>query len=205
MSLILEALRKLDREKNAPQRGFVVLASPVAAPRRRWLNPRAVVAAAVFGLAALSAVLLAPRLQPPPRPAVTTPAARAPRHEASLGLSTGTTPEPAAALVPAAPATLPPASRQPQAARPVASAAPEAPGLTAASPLPMRTAAEPGPDPTAATLVLEAIAVRDGHKVAVLSGRLVREGDVFGATRVLRIGDSEVEIESHGQRRVLRF
>ncbi|MFI5184868.1 MAG: hypothetical protein ACHQNV_10745, partial [Vicinamibacteria bacterium] len=36
MSLILEALRKLDREKEAPERGFVVVASqPWPEPHRR--------------------------------------------------------------------------------------------------------------------------------------------------------------------------
>jgi hypothetical protein len=65
--------------------------------------------------------------------------------------------------------------------------------------------AEPVAETDPQALVLEAIADRNGERVAVLSGRLVREGDVFGATRVLRIGNSEVEIETSGVRRVLRF
>jgi hypothetical protein len=91
------------------------------------------------------------------------------------------------------------------AASPPADAAAEGPQAPTAATSPTLTPDQTGPEPTTAPLLLQAIAVRDGHKVAVLSGRLVREGDVFGATRVLRIGDSEVEIESHGQRRVLRF
>jgi hypothetical protein len=41
--------------------------------------------------------------------------------------------------------------------------------------------------------------------VAVLSGRLVYEGDAFDNVRVVRIGEAEVEVEVDGQRRVLGF
>ena len=46
---------------------------------------------------------------------------------------------------------------------------------------------------------------RDGRPVAMINDRLVFEGDSFEGVRVLRIGDAEVEVEVHGQRRVLRF
>jgi hypothetical protein len=39
----------------------------------------------------------------------------------------------------------------------------------------------------------------------MINDRLVFEGDSFEGVRVLRIGDAEVEVEVHGQRRVLRF
>jgi hypothetical protein len=47
--------------------------------------------------------------------------------------------------------------------------------------------------------------MRDGQPIAVLSGRLVQEGDHFDGIRVLRIGAAEVEVEVHGRRRLIRF
>jgi hypothetical protein len=41
--------------------------------------------------------------------------------------------------------------------------------------------------------------------VAILNDRLVREGDSFDGIRVIRIGEAEVEIEVHGERRLIRF
>jgi hypothetical protein len=58
-------------------------------------------------------------------------------------------------------------------------------------------------DPDA--LRLEAVSERDGRPVALVSGRLLREGDSFEGVRILRIGPTEVEVEVRGQRRTLRF
>ena len=41
--------------------------------------------------------------------------------------------------------------------------------------------------------------------MAILNERLVREGDVFDGIRVIRIGETEVEVEVGGKRRVIRF
>ena len=41
--------------------------------------------------------------------------------------------------------------------------------------------------------------------MALLNDRLVRAGDSFDGIRVIRIGESEVEVEVRGQRRVIRF
>jgi hypothetical protein len=41
--------------------------------------------------------------------------------------------------------------------------------------------------------------------VAILNDRLVREGDLFDGIRVVRIGETEVEVEVNGQRRLVRF
>jgi hypothetical protein len=41
--------------------------------------------------------------------------------------------------------------------------------------------------------------------VAILSGRLVREGETLDGVRVIRIGTDEVELEHNGRRRTLRF
>ena len=42
---------------------------------------------------------------------------------------------------------------------------------------------------------LNAISQQDGQPVAVIDGRLVREGDSVDGVRVLRIGETEVEVE----------
>jgi hypothetical protein len=41
--------------------------------------------------------------------------------------------------------------------------------------------------------------------VALINDRLVFEGDGFDGVRILRIGETEVEVEVRGERRVLRF
>jgi hypothetical protein len=56
-----------------------------------------------------------------------------------------------------------------------------------------------------AGLQLQAIGERDGRPVAVIGGRLVREGDHYDGVTIVRIGADEVEIEVQGQRRTLRF
>jgi hypothetical protein len=63
----------------------------------------------------------------------------------------------------------------------------------------------PSPAQAASEFRLNAITVQDGHPVAVLNDRIVREGDSFEGVRVLRIGETEVEIEVKGERRVIRF
>jgi hypothetical protein len=69
--------------------------------------------------------------------------------------------------------------------------------------------AEPTPPATAAPgerpLRLTAISERDGHPVALLNDRLVREGDSFDGVRVLRIHATEVEVEVDGERRIVGF
>ena len=180
MSLILEALKKLDREKQAPERGFVVVASqPWPAPTRG--RGRAV-ALVFLGLVSVAGVILlarpkasprADRTPPPTLAASPTPAARPPAPSLAVAAPVvSSTPRPAA----------------PQSV---------APALPAASP---HTAPASPP-----TLVLQAISERDGSPIALVSDRLVREGDEFDGVRVVRIGDAEVEIEWRGQRSVLRF
>ncbi len=41
--------------------------------------------------------------------------------------------------------------------------------------------------------------------MALINDRLVFEGDSFDGVRVLHIGESEVEVEVKGQKKVLRF
>jgi hypothetical protein len=186
--LILEALKKLDREKKAPDRGFLIVGAvpwPAARPRQ-WTRMLLVVAA---GVATGSVLWLAWRARG--------------HEEAPTHVVTSTTMAAAAprgAVVPAVvapPSTLPPLvesrtrvpETRPAAERPAAEADPEA-----------APAGEP-----AAGLLLQAISERDGKPIAVLNSRVVHEGDHFDGVTVVRIGADEVEIEVQGHRRVLRF
>jgi len=185
VSLILEALKKLERDKQAPDRGFLVVAHvPWAAKaqgRKLWIGLAG--ALLVLGLAAGVAFWWTRPGAPAAAPAVEV------APEATLG-------------VPAAPRALP-------------STAPALPAVSlpapVRSPAPARGAAEP-PLPPATTLPsserelrLNAISQREGQWVAVLNDRLVREGDEFDGIRVVRIAESEVEVEIAGKRRIVRF
>ena len=189
MSLILEALKKLDREKKAPDRGFLVVgAVPWPAPRPRQWTPLLLVVAA--GAAAGSVLWLAWRARGHEE---------APTHVVTS--TTLATAAPGAAAVPMVvtpPSTLPPLvegrtrvpETRPAAERPTAEAD--------------RPAAPPAAQPPAG-LLLQAISERDGKPIAVLNSRVVHEGDHFDGVTVVRIGTDEVEIEERGHRRVLRF
>jgi hypothetical protein len=196
MSLILDALRKLERDKERPDPGVVVL-GPAPWPglrssRRGW----------IVGLLAAAAVLAA----------------------AVTWLTRARTPSPDASSVPvassASPAPVPPA-RTPQAV--AAAAAPEsgAPAARAADLGPpagrrlvlpdavtsadAATAGRQDAKPAQRDLQLMAISERDGRPIAIVSDHLVREGDSFDGVKIIRIGETEVEVEQHGRRRVLRF
>jgi hypothetical protein len=78
-----------------------------------------------------------------------------------------------------------------------AEAPPPPPDVSAPAP---RTAPAP-----ARTLRLTAISVRDGHPIALLNDHLVREGDSFDGVKVIRIGETEVEVEVGGKKRVVGF
>jgi hypothetical protein len=202
VSLILEALRKLDREKDAPQKGFLVLGTLTPPPR----TSRRIVLGAVAGaatLALIGAAVLAPRLAAPPSPAPSVePTGAGNLTPASRPAETAPVPDPRLEL------EQPRSPRPPSPARPEATATPPSgapmPGASSAPSAGTHVEASPS-GPQFEALVLEAVGERDGQRIAVLSGRLVREGDVIGGTRVLRIGASEVEIETAGERRVLRF
>ncbi|MGE0453700.1 MAG: hypothetical protein AB7O37_12760 [Vicinamibacteria bacterium] len=225
MSLILDALRKLDREKGAPERGLVVLGAP--GPQRPRTAGGGVLALALILGGALGGAFALVWLRGPARPApVAAPALEAARPNppaqplASPAATAAATASPAppkahaparppAASAPAAPP--PPAAGEPATAT-IAAAAPAAePALddaAATTPQPSAESAEPPAETGGAAPPeprLEAISVRDGRPVAILSGRLVFEGDSFDGVQVLRIGASEVEIERDGRRQVLRF
>ena len=178
MSLVLEALKKLDREKGRDERGFVVMAAAPWPTRaaRQWPAWAALAVATVGAVVAV----LALRPSPAPPPAAVRPAAL---------------PEPAPVV--AAP---PPAVPTPQAAvvRPApARAAPKPVVEPTAVPIAVPTA-DPGPR-------LQAISERDGQPIAIINDHLVRVGDEVDGMRVLAIRDAEVDVEVRGRRTTLRF
>lgn len=188
MSLILEALRKLERDKDAPERGFVVMTHVPWAQgggRSRLVGLGALALAVAVG--ALAMTLFWGRTT---KPAVLEPkAAIAP---------------PSPLSTPPVPATTPPAS-PPFEARALAL---DSVRRAAAAPVGPSSLPAPGarPSPSAAPdLKLNAISQQNGQPVAILNDRLVREGDTFDGIHVIRIGETEVEVEVRGQRRVLTF
>jgi hypothetical protein len=219
VSLILEALKKLDREKQFPDRGVVIVGpSAWPSPREGLSSLRGtglVLAALAVGAAAGAMWLLrGPRVAEPP-------ARAAPPSEARPTL---------AASIPAKPESYRPVTSAPPraAARPKARPATAAgtdvaPGTEGAEPAPSEGAAgdteapeapavaEPPPARAAARrsgapdFELQAISAQNGQPVAMLNDRLVHEGDTFDDVKVLRIGADEVEIEVSGHRRIVKF
>jgi hypothetical protein len=241
MSLILDALRKLEREKGTEDPAVLVVGSvPWGQTSRTRRLVLAVGGAAVVALAVLVGWLLRAAPSPPTAavqpPLVASPSAPAPARmvPAPLPTAAATAPSPLPRSLAAAPpirlsgrapstagadsaatsARAGPADAPtPDAARPDDSAVPpavESPAEAAESPAeiaesPAETAS---PAPSAggsAELRLNAISTRDGRPIALINDRLVFEGDSFDGVRVLRIGETEVELDVRGQRRVLRF
>jgi hypothetical protein len=196
VSLIFEALKKLEREKESPDRGVVVVAPGAWGEREPRSQSRT---AAAIGLVLLGLGLAAFALRPraratEPASAAATPAPAAtlapvPDETPVVGRSSDDVPPPSSRLVvPTAPS--------PHAAAAAQSAEPETIALT------------PPPDPVAPhepEFRLNAISSREGQPVALLNDRLVREGDMFAGVRVLHIGEDYVEIEVKGERRTIRF
>ena len=175
MSLILEALKKVERERATPeQRGFLVLGQEAWAPSRSnlaWIGGM-IVAAAVAG-----GVVYVSMMRPAPSPVVA-----APRTDA--------VPAPAPPIADQLPSVgvLEPTLRP---------AAPPA--------APRRTEQVPAPAAATSDLQLQAISAQDGIAVAVINQRVVREGDLVDGARIVRIGAAEVVVEVGGVRRTLRF
>lgn len=206
MSLILDALKKLDREKDARDPGVVVVGSVPWGARQPSRRPLAVAGLAALLLAVLAGAWWAlrptPRTTPPPPavPPAPVPTTVAPTFQVPVPAQPRTASPPEAAARDAAPPERPPVLA-PQLAAPPASAS-AAPAEVAPGDAPGSAAGVPtSPD----ELVLQAISEREGRPVALVNDRLVREGDSFDGVTVVRIGASEVEVEVRGRRRVLRF
>jgi hypothetical protein len=192
VSLILDALKKLEREKVAGEPGVVVVGSVPwgerAHVRRRIVLGAAVVLVVALALAGRVLFTGAPTRQPA-RPEASGGPAGAVAPLAPAAATTGATSAPT--NVPA-----PPPARRLALPSPAASRAPT-PAAT--------TGTEPRPTLRASDLRLNAISQRDGRPLALINDHLVFEGDSFDGVRVVRIGETEVEVEIGGKRHVLRF
>jgi hypothetical protein len=193
VSLILDALKKLEHEKNAREPGVLVVGSVPWGERRRSRLPLALAAAALVALASAGWWWLRPSRHPTAAAPASVSPAPAPSPVVPV---TPTAPPPPVTL---APWSAPPAPPARQHAVPTLDEAPGPP-----SP-PEGAAAATGTRPAPDDLRLNAITRRDGRPVALVNDRLVFEGDSFDGVKVLRIGEAEVEVEVRGQRRVLRF
>jgi outer membrane biosynthesis protein TonB len=209
VSLIFEALKKLEREKRAPDRGFTVVAQQTWPERRAARLPIVAggLALLVVGLA-LGAWLTAPSPAGTSVPAAPTRAVAPKASPPATSVSEPAAPEPvvAEARRPAPPTTLRSPERPPAVEPPPAppAAKPQPAAMVPPEPeveaQPARGAVSPAP-----VLTLEAISERDGTPVAIISGRLVQEGDTVGDARVLRIGADRVELEVAGEPVTLTF
>ena len=192
MSLILEALKKLEREKGTTQRGFTVLAA-TPWPSRRGIPLTAVLAGGLLVAGGVAVGLaLRPRAAAPPTAERAAVPSSQPSAEQPLTSERAAVPTIPAPLDKAYPRSTPLPVR-PVAAGPVA------------TPPPAAVAAPSPAAPPAESLRLQAISERDGHPVAVLNERVVEEGDEFDGIRVIRIGRGEVEVDVRGRRRILTF
>jgi hypothetical protein len=199
VSLILDALKKLERDKDAREPNVLVVGSVPWGARARSRLPL-VLALLGGGLVALVAFALWPR-ERPGRTTTPPPPASSPSPAPPTALSSaapGATPAPPADATPPQPRRSSVPGAEPVEAPPAGALRPpeQVPGT---SPAPPRGAS--GPD----ELRLNAISQRDGRPVALINDRLVFEGDGFDGVKVLRIGETEVEVEVRGVKRILRF
>jgi hypothetical protein len=191
VSLILDALKKLEREKEASPTGVLVVG---AVPWRGLRRRRPLLALAVATLLVLATVAIVTWWLSRQTPSAAGTPSRAAAPEATSAAEAASVTSGRAAT-PSAPPTrrlLLPEPAGPSSG-PTAGAGEATPSLLQAE-APSRR----GPQ-------LNAISRQDGKPVAVIDGRLVREGDSIGGVHVLRIGETEVEVEVQGRRRTLRF
>jgi hypothetical protein len=181
VSLIFEALKKLDREKKTPERGFLVVGGAPLPGRRLHVPALLLLLAAAAG----GGFLIARATRP--APPLATPTTTAP------------TPAPVTVRQLAPPAPLPPETVAPAVSGLPRAAEP----LVPAAPVPTPEVA--APPKAAPAFALQAVADQDGHPVAIVNGQLVRVGDLVDGARVLRIDPEEVELEQGGRRLVLTF
>jgi hypothetical protein len=180
VSLILDALKKLEHEKNAREPGVLVVGSVPWGERRRSRWPLALAASGLVALVVAGWWWL----RSTPHPTGAAPVAVSPAPTPSSVVAASPTAPPPSTLAPSSTDPAPPPRRL---AVPTLDA-----GATETRPTPV-------------DLSLNAITWRDGRRVALVNDRLVFEGDSFDGVKILRIGETEVEVEVRGQRRVLRF
>ncbi len=190
MSLILEALKKLERDKEPQGRtGFLVMAArPWPSHSGRgliWIS----LSLAALGLVAVLGTGLWWWFHRgegrPPEASSTAPAAgtkRAPMAAPAAEHPVVSAPlRTARELIPV---------QEPEAASPAATDAPPPPAAPASPPSAFR---------------LTATSHREGRPVAILNDRLVYEGDSFDGVKIVKIRDNAVELDVGGERRVVEF
>jgi hypothetical protein len=220
VSLILEALRKLDRDRSTAEPGVVVVgAQPWPAARRA---PRlALLALASGALLALGFWLGAhPRkAAPAPTPSPGGELERTERQETGIEAPIGshearrtgaraTLPPPTVReALPATETTLttPAQPEHPSRAKQLHAAPETDASVETASPSAQDDIATPSRRTTGALPRLQAIGHRDSRPIAILEERVMGEGDEFDGVKVIQIGETTVEIEVSGQRHTLRF
>lgn len=190
MSLVLEALKKLDREKGRDERGFVVMAAAPWPTRaaRRWPAWAALGVATAGAMVAVWSVRTRPAAPPPP-----------PASAAVAAAPVVARPDPAPVVETPAPPT--PVTKV---ATTPAPSAPVRRERVDASPLAEPTPATPATPPPPA-FVLQAISERNGQPIAIINDHLVRVGDEVDGMRVIAIRLDEVDVEVRGRRTTLRF
>jgi hypothetical protein len=221
MSLILDALRKLERQKAEHEPSVLVVGSvPWGGTSRRGQLLLAAGAAVVLASGVFVGWLLRPAAPPTATaalpaaapPAAPQPTTSMPRTPAATGGALHELPSaPPLRLSRPLPARADRATKPLPDPTPVAStpdpaaASPPASPADSISVAPGAGVVETAPAAAPDELRLSAISQRNGRPVALINDRLVFEGDSFDGVRVLRIGDVEVEVEVRGVRRVLRF
>jgi hypothetical protein len=198
MSLVLEALRRIDRPDEKVEAISIAMSSR---RRARHRAERRVVAPLLLGVfVGLGAILT---VEFAGRQGVTTRSVQAGEPARST--------KGAAAVPPMALATGI-AERHPGPASPLSSAPPApkdflsetstpANAIVGAAPPRSRTLPTPEPD-----LVLQATSERDGKPIAIINDVVVREGELLGRARIVRIDRDSVEVlRESGKKEVVRF
>lgn len=197
MSLVLDALRRV--EKPDARTGSVGVAVASYRPRRRPARSWAplLLGLTVGGVAVLLFGPRAGRLGTSEALAPGNPGAPVSNGAPSRALGGAGLPPP---LILDATATAVGPQGPTDAAQPAANRrGPTSPRLDSVAPTEPVAAASRG-------LVLQAISERDSHAIAVISDQLVKEGDLVGKARVLKIGADTVEVLLEGGRReLIRF
>jgi hypothetical protein len=204
VSLIFEALKKLDREKQAPERGFLVVgASGWGAGRRARVVP------IVAGLAAagLAGFLFAQWAQRPRVETASGPAAASSSHPPPAASAPATSAAPAAPGVPPATYLAPALTTVSRAPAPAAAEPAAVPPSQprAAGPPPTQAAAPEAPGAVEPAFTLQAVTEQDGQPVAIVNGQLVRVGDMVDGAQVVRIDAQLIELTKDGRRIVVSF
>lgn len=210
MSLILEALRKLDKDRSAPDRGVVVVGAQAWPATRR---PRRGIGLVLGGLLLVAFGFwlgARPRSAAPPD---TTEAKALPLPAGADSRAPDTALGTTASRV-ASPGPVRPREAPPTEPRPVPTRAPggvEAEG-EAADTLSSAATAANEPEESAVTVApgrrlprLSAIGRREERPIAIIDDRVMNEGDSFGGVTVIRIDETSVEIETAGRRHSIHF